>query len=826
MSPVKSKRKVKAKLQKAEPPKNEPQLQISRGKNFQIESKCIVQKEKEKQKGTSPTMDSTLNTMNKKETVKDDQNKSMKTRFVTKNGQKQGTNKLCKRRPAGLKHKIDVEAKYGNMATTKSSASKDSPSTHLTRPKNKRDSNTTESEEESESSAGSSAEVTDEKLSGEEKEEQCCSEVAAETQKSEQSKEEGTKATYTRDTETTRNNCTDKDHFETSLSDSEVKSESSSKEDEEHNGREAEIPKAVISDGSEDQETSHEGLHVMTLAKKNRRRPRQASCPKLIEKSTFKMFRKTKSDKQAEKVEKQKAKDEKQKLKKEAKQRAKEEKKNKKKSQKPVSLTVEMQQSSISKSETLKGERKHSNKTKNLNKSEDQVEAGTADPNDNREKVNKRPTLTKAINGQNRIILLKNKGKDLKPLLERDKHEQIGSSIKGHPQKTLLGKVKMASLRNKANKILVKSDEETSEAVNTEESNKGSEHFIGRRKSITTLRRVSGWIQKKVPRGFNLKKKFFAGTKAIGITHWLSTRTVKQKQCPKKSNGNYLKSRMIIRVASKNSLLSKSNENKMSKDKSWDLEKAGDGGEGVPTEEKNGEAKYAVVLPRMNRIGKPKTDDFAQAAHGPSTSSSTTGSPGEHTPSGPKPGAKLVLPVKPDLSLLKSIKNPLSERLTTSSDVPETNPHSNGTTKVLSKIEERNGRCESESQSAVSILQATRVKLDPSHINLNKISFSGGALGPNRAKRQDPESGLAEEISRSNGQCCADAKPMTGITGVRSLYEEEADREVAQLMGEEHIYSLGQSDIHWTGNPRMIGDPQVRAIFLMSTSETTIDTIK
>lgn len=824
MSPVKSKGKVNAKMQKAEQPKNEHQLKISRQNGSKIQSPSKVPNGKQKHKGTSPPLEITSSTVKREGRVKADRNKNIQRNIGPKEQHKQDDNKLGKERSGDLKHKTDVEVTNSTKKTARPSASKDSPSTVSTRPKKKRDSNVTESEEESESSAGSSAEVTDEELSGDEKEEeQGSSEEAAETQRSEQSGEEGTEASGTqRDTEHTRNEGTDKELSETSHSDSEVKSVSSSKEEEEDNVREAEISEAVISDGGEDQEISQEDLRVRPAADKNGRRQRQASRPpKPAQKSTFKMFRKTKADKQAEKAEKQKAKAEKQRLGKEAKQRAKEEKKNKKKPQKPVSSTEETQQqkgTSMSKAETSKGKIKQSNKTKNFKESDDPIEAETTDPDDE-EEVKDRPTLTKAINGQNRIMLLKNKGKDLKPLLESEKQQETGGAIKGRQQNSLLGKVKMASLRNKANKILAKPDEETSEGGTLdEESSKGREHLIGRRKSITTLRRVSGWIHKKAPRGFNLKKTLSAWTKAIGISRWLSTRTIKQKQGPKKSKGNILKSKMTMRVASKSSILSTSNDNKMSKEKTWNVGKAGDRVEGVPTDEKDGEAKYAVVLPRMNKLGKPKTAEVPQAAHGSSTSSSTTGSPGEPTTSGPKPpkpGARLVLPVKPDLSLLKSIKNPLSGGLTTGRDVTDGSPHSIGTMEASSNIEDRNRRPECENQGGVSVLLAARAKLDPSHINLNNISFSGGAVGPNRAKRQDPEREPAVGIPRSSAQPFSDAKPVTGITGVRSLYEEEADREVAQLMGEEDIYGTGQPEIHWTGNPRMSGDPQVCVIFLM-----------
>lgn len=825
MSPIKSKGKIKVKMQKAEQPK---QLKISRQNGSKIQPPSKVPNGKQKHKGTSPPLESTSSTVKKEGRVKADQNKNSKRIKGTKEQHKHDTNKLGKERSADLEHKINVEVTNSTKKTARPSASKDSPSTVSTRPKNKRARNVTESEEESESSAGSSAEVTDEELSGDEKEEQGSSEEEAEMQRSEQSCEEGTEASGTQgDTEHTRSEGTDKELSETSHSDSEVKSVSSSKEEEEDNGRGAEISEAVISDGGEDQEIRQEDLRVRPAADKNGRRQRQTSRPpKPAQKSTFKMFRKTKADKPAEKAEKKKAKAEKQRLRKEAKQRAKEEKKNKKKPQKPVSSTEETQQpkgTSMSKAETSKGKIKQSSKTQNFKESDDPIDAETTDPDDE-EEVKDRPTLIKAINGQSRIMLLKSKGKDLKPLLESEKQQETGVAIKGRQQSSLLGKVKMASLRNKANKILAKPDEGTSEGGTLdEESSKGREHLMGQRKSITTPRRVSGWIHKKVPQGFNLKKTISAWTKVIGISHWLSTRTVKQKQGPKKSKGNILKSRMAMRVASKSSIISTSNENKIPKEKAWNVGKAGDRVEGVPTDEKDGEAKYAVVLPRINKLGKPKTAEVPQEAPGSSASSSTTGSP---TPSGPpKPGARLVLPVKPDISLLKSIKNPLSGGLTTGRDVTDGSPHSVGTIEASSNIEDRNRRPECENQGGVSVLQAARAKLNPSHINLNNISFSAGALGPNRIKRQDVEREPAVGIARSTAQPFSDVKPLTGITGVRSLYEEEADREVAQLMGEEDIYGIGQPEIHWTGNPRMSGDPQVCVIFSMSTITTSIFTV-
>lgn len=822
MSPVKSKGKINGKVHKAEAAKKGDQMKSTRQKGSKIsQSPCKVRNGKQKCKGASPTLEKKLNVIKKDRRNKADQ--STNRSADPKGPQRQVGNKLDKRAPADVRRKNGAEVTKGINMTARPDASKVSPSTVSTRAKNKRDSNGTESEEESESSAGSSAEVTDEELSGDEKEEeQGSSEEATETQRSEESSEEEIEPSDTqRDTEQTGNNDSDKEFSEQSKSDSEVKSVSSS-EDEEDDEGEAEVSEAAISDGGEDKEISQEDICARPAADKTGRQQRQTPRPpQPAQKSKFKMFRKTKADKQAEKAEKQKAKAEKQRLEKEAKQKAKEEKKNKKKPQKTGSSTEDKHPPkgiSTSKTETTKGKIKQSNNRKNFNENDAPADANATDPDDEEEDG---PTLTKAIKGQNRIMLLKTKGKDFKPFLETERQQDAGGAAKGRQQSLLLGKVKMASLRNRANKIMAKPDEEAVEVGTSDgESSKVRERLIARRKGMTTLRRVSGWIHKKVPRGLNLKKKLSAWTRAIGVSRWLSFRAIKQKQVPKKSKGNILKSRMAMRVASKTSMVRKnsgiSSENKVSKEKASLLGKAVEGGEGVPAAEKD-EAKYAVVLPRMNKLGKTKTAEAAQAAHGPSTSS--TGSPEEPTasePKPPKPGARLVLPVKPDLSLLKSIKKPLSGGLTSGRDVAEGSPPSSGTMEASPNTEDRNRRTEGENQDGVGFLQSARTKLDPSHINLTKISLSGGTIGPNRTKGQDPEREAALGIPRSATQPFSDGKAATGMSAVRSLYEEEADREVAQLMGEGDIYGIGQPEVHWTGNPRMSGDPQVCVIFFLS----------
>lgn len=828
MSPVKSKGKINGKVQKAEAAKKGDQLKSTRQDGSKIsQSPCKVRNGKQKCKDASPTLEKKSNVVKKGRRNKADQ--STNRSADPKGPQKPVGNKLDKRAPAHVRRKKDVEVTKGASKTARPDASKDSTSTVSTRAKNKSDSDVTESEEESESNAGSSAEVTDEELSGDEKEEeQGSSEETVETQRSEESSEEETEPS---DTEQTGNSDSDKELSEQSKSDSEVKSVSSSEEEEEEdNEGEAEVSEAVISDGGEDKEISQEDICARPAADKTGRRQRQTPRPpQPAQTSKFKMFRKTKADKQAEKAEKQKAKAEKQRLEKEAKQKAKEEKKNKKKPQKPGSSTEDKHPPkgiSTSKTETAKGKIKQSNSRKNFNENDAPADADATDPDDEEDEDG--PTLTKAIKGQSRIMLLKTKGKDFKPFLETEKQEDAGSAAKGRQQSLLLGKVKMASLRNRANKILAKPGEEAIEGGTPDgESSKVRERLIARRKGMTTLRRVSGWIHKKVPRGLNLKKKLSAWTRAIGVSRWLSFRAIKQKQAPKKSKGNILKSRMAMRVASKTSMVRKnsgiSSENKVSKEKACLLGKAGEGGEGVPAAEKDGEAKYAVVLPRMNKLGKAKTTEAVQEAHGPSTSS--TGSPEEPTASEPKPpklGARLVLPVKPDLSLLKSIKNPLSGGLTSGRDVTEGSPQSSRTMEASPNTDDRNRRTEGENQDGVGFLPSARPKLDPSHINLTKISLSGGTIGPNRTKGQDPEREAALGIPRSATQPFSDGKAATGISGVRSLYEEEADREVAQLMGEGDIYGIGQPEVHWTGNPWMSGDPQVCVIFFFCQSIITI----
>ncbi|XP_044034497.1 unconventional myosin-XV [Siniperca chuatsi] len=832
MSPVKSQGRTNATKQRAEAAKKGNQQKDMRQNGSKAsQSRSKVPNGKQKGRGNSPTLEDGK-TIQVKSNRRNKADLSKEGGTEQKEPQEQAGNTLGNGPTANGKsqpqHEKDSKNTGGINKTTKLKA----PTTIQGRinklpakPDNKRSDKVTENEEEeSESDAGSSAEVTEEESSNGEKEEeqeQGSNKEPAETQGSEESSEQEAEASDTQsDTEQIANEESDKELSEEakSISDSKVEPVASSEEEEEENKNEV-VSEAFISYGGEDKEMTQEGTSEKPTAVKACRQRRQTPHPsKPTQGQKHKMFKKTKADKQAGKTEKQRAKAEKQRLKKEAKQKAKEEKKNIKKPQKedkPSSATDEIQPPkglSFNKVNTAKDKTQLANKTKNINEKDASVEA---DPDEQEAE----PTLTKAIKGQNRIMLLKAKGKDLKAILEPEEQQDTRSVVKGRPQSLLLGKVKMASLRHKANKILAKPDKEKSESEEVEGwSSKPKEHLIAQRKGMTPLHRVTGWIQKNMPQGLNLRKKLSACTKAIGVSRWLSLRAIKQKQGPRKSKDNILKHRMVMRIASKTSLASKKNrsssEDKLAKEKASLQGMAGDRGEEVaPAGEKEIEAKYAVVLPRMNKMGKAKTVKVPQAAPGPSILSSTTGSPGELTTSEPKvlkPGARLVLTVKPDLSLLKSIKKPLPGGLTSAGDVAERSPGSSGTLEGASNAEDRNRRAALDNQDGVSVLQAARGKLDPSQINLTTMSLSGGTIGGGltQAKGQDSEREAAAGIPRSTTQPFPNGEASAVMSSSRPLYEEEADREVAQLMGGGGIYTIAQPEVHWAGNPQMSGDPQ------------------
>lgn len=635
--------------------------------------------------------------------------------------------------------------------------------------RNKR--NDTESEEEElVSTAESSGEATEEEISDEEEERRYGRSVSAEGDSSEEDTESSGSQ---RNTEQTAINSVGKETFvESKCSSSpEVNTHASSTEEEDARGDSS----AGLKDETQNKEVSQEDTSERLTADRTRGQRARPSCTSTPAKeSKYKMFKRTKGDKQAQKDEKRRVKAEKQRLEKEAKQKAKEEKKNKKKplkAEKHASVSKDIQSagSTVGKYKKINGKNKSVKQTRNTE--EDACGIANMSEVSDEEDDEGEPALTKAIKGQNRIMQLKEKGKEL---------------------------------RN----ILAQPEAETSESEPLVlESNQVEPQLIVQRKGTATFHRVSGWIQKNMPQNLNVRKKLSAWTKAMGISRWLSAKVIKQNRSPKKSKSSIVKHRMALRVASKTSLVSK---NKKAK------EKAGVGGDDVvPGGEKDTEAKYAVVLPRMNELGKTKMVDISQVAASPSAPSNMTETPGESISSAskpPKPGARLVLPVKPDLSLLKSLKKPLPGDLSIGESLSQRTPDS---TQALEDSLNTGESKRKENRDGASVLQAARRKLDSSQINLTKMSLSGVTIGPTQARGPEPDRDAAVGIPRSVTQPIPNGEAGMGVSGARPICDEETDREVAQLMCEGGKYGSSQPEVHWAGNPQMSGDPQVGSTFVV-----------
>lgn len=629
---------------------------------------------------------------------------------------------------------------------------------HLSR--NKRN-DTESSEEKSVSTAGSSEEVTEEQISDEEEEERGGRKESSEGDSSEEDAESsGVRGS----TEGTAVHGWDEDRRSSELS-----SLASSVEEEEEETR-VNFTSAGLKDETQGKDISQEDTKRSPGDPARRRRLQPPCTPKPAKESKFTMFKRSKAEKQAEKDEKRRAKAEKQRLEKEAKRKAKEEKKNKKKAEKHASVTKEIQ--SVGSSRGKQQKNKSAKRTKNP---EDDA-CGKAHLSEvcREEDDEDESALTKAIKGQNRFMHLKEKGKDLRHLVVRPEEE----ISEGEP-------------------LLL-------------ESNKVRQRLAAQRKGATTFTRVSGWIQKNVPQKFSLRRRLSAWTRAMGVSRWLSLKVIKQNRSPKKSTGGFVKHRMALRVASKTSLVSK---NKMAK------EKSGEGGAAVlPGGEKDTEAKYAVVLPRMNGLGKTKTVETSQATPSLPAHSNMADSPGEASSAEsrpPKPGARLVLPVKPDLSLLKSIRKSLQGDLSPAgAGLSPGTPNSAQTPERSLKTGEKHRKAAPGDSDGVDLLQAARRKLDPSHTSLAKLSPSGGATGPTRARGRDPERDAAAGMPRSSTQPYPNGDAGSGVSGARRVCDEDTDREVAQLMCEGGKYGVNQPELHWAGTPQMSGDPQVRFMIL------------
>ncbi|XP_013865906.1 unconventional myosin-XV [Austrofundulus limnaeus] len=309
-----------------------------------------------------------------------------------------------------------------------------------------------------------------------------------------------------------------------------------------------------------------------------------------------------------------------------------------------------------------------------------------------------------------------------------------------------------------------------------------------------------------MPQQFNFRKKLSVLTKAIGVSHWLSNRSMKQKQNTRKTKVNLFKHRMAMRVASKTSLTNTKNNNSY-KDKDGSnlqgkttdrADKALQGGD------KELESKFAVVLPRMNKISKAKTAKMPLTALRSSTPSCPAGGLGASEPKLPMPGAKLVLSVKPDLSLLKTTRKPGREGLMT--DVITKSTGSVDASEESSKPDSRTKKLSMENKDEISVLQAARGKLKPSKVNLSKMPER--SIDDGQTRLRGPSTGREDAAGTPESTTQHAPNTRATVSAVCSLYEEETDKEVAQLMGEAGSYTVSQPEVHWTGSPRMSGVPQ------------------
>ncbi|CAB1422923.1 unnamed protein product [Pleuronectes platessa] len=271
---------------------------------------------------------------------------------------------------------------------------------------------------------------------------------------------------------------------------------------------------------------------------------------------------------------------------------------------------------------------------------------------------------------------------------------------------------------------------------------------------------------------------------------------------------------MAMRVASNTRLVRRKNksspEDEMVKEKTGLQRKEVEGCEEVFQAEV--EAKYAVVLPRMNIVGRKKTFIAPLRTPGPTTSSSTPESPGEPTTSEFKPnkiGARLVLPVKPDPNLLRSTQKNFPA-LPLYGNVAGMVPESSGAMKRTSNTEHKGRTAALDSEDGINVQQAARGRLDQFQINLTKMSLSGGMIGDGLtwARGAEPEREDVAAIPSSTTQPLSIGEANAVMSGGCSLYEEETNREVAQLMDVGGIHTIIQPEVHWAGNLQMSGDPQ------------------
>ncbi|XP_035260130.1 unconventional myosin-XV [Anguilla anguilla] len=368
----------------------------------------------------------------------------------------------------------------------------------------------------------------------------------------------------------------------------------------------------------------------------------------------------------------------------------------------------------------------------------------------------------------------------------------------------------MASLRSQARKKQMESEDtaevELAEAVTSRQT----DSLIARRKGMNTLRRVSGWIQKKIPKSINLRAKITAVSRAISISKWLTAQALKRQNSTTSSKKSLFRRRMAMRIASTTSLKKKAelpeSEAKLAKEmkanpqEDQESEAQEDSSDDDSSskkvcdsqseaEEKNpGDAKYAIVFPRMHRIGKAKGGS-------PASTMSTTSATTEPKRVPPKPGARLVLPVKPDLTVLKSVKKNITQK----EPVRNVGPTGNAGEKEPQRTVESRQAVIDEKEG-LSVLQAAKGKLGPAQLKLTKLNMPKPMSGTGLTLVQ----GNNENDKEKPGGIAVEAE-VNGQMHVSSFYEEEADREVAQLMGEGVLPS--SREVHWAQGRPLRSDP-------------------
>ncbi|XP_041938532.1 unconventional myosin-XV [Alosa sapidissima] len=401
-----------------------------------------------------------------------------------------------------------------------------------------------------------------------------------------------------------------------------------------------------------------------------------------------------------------------------------------------------------------------------------------------------------AVKGKSQILQLANKTKSLtKTDKEREAKVSAVSGTKSLFMMTMKGKGKDNKETPDVNEESAKSKEtgediQMKQATGQTENLKPVQKFAkltsksSKQKGMTTLRRMSGWVQKKMPRGGNIHRRMRAITQAIGVSKWLVVH-ISKKKSGSSSKKSFFQQRMAMRVASRRNRQKNSMPQENTAGQSKDpISSPCETQSGQDEKTNAGDAKYAIVFPRMNKRGQLQGNTPTFANRG-------TEVPTEPRP--PKPGARLVLPAKPDLSILKSIKK----------NVPESKPSRNESTEhVSTPTKDKEEKVTLNNNEGASVLQAARDKLGSSQFKLSKLSLSKPILagGLKTAHIKDGEDGERSMAAPSAGH------EGHGQALDSSIYEEEADREVAQLMGDGLFSS--SPDVHWSLNDGAFGDPQ------------------